>query len=240
MAKHDEGRLKLLIGVVGRDDDEAYAEACNECTAALHFSGFGAGTAKSSYRSFFGIDEVEKRVVLSLIPASAERNVLHHISEKLCLYLPGRGVAFTVPLSGISNIIHRALTPTDKSERPSEKQKKKENAPMHELVIAVVNQKYSDAAIDAARNAGATGCTLLHTKSIGNAVAEARIGTTLKTETDTLTFLTTTEYKPKIMEAVKAVAGLQTEGSAVLFSLPVDTLVGIGRFAKDEDGEEKN
>ena len=42
------------------------------------------------------------------------------------------------------------------------------------------------------------------------------------------------------MEAVKAVAGLQTEGSAVLFSLPVDTLVGIGRFAKDEDGEEKN
>ena len=35
------------------------------------------------------------------------------------------------------------------------------------------------------------------------------------------------------MEAVRDVAGLKTEGGAILFSLPVDEIVGIGRF----DGE---
>jgi hypothetical protein len=35
------------------------------------------------------------------------------------------------------------------------------------------------------------------------------------------------------MEAVRDVAGLKTEGGAILFSLPVDEIVGIGRY----DGE---
>lgn len=101
---------------------------------------------------------------------------------------------------------------------------------MHELVIAVVNTKYTDIAIEAARSAGATGATVFRTRSINNDRAEQNIGTTLSYETDSLFFLTTYEYKGKIMEAVRDVAGLKTEGSAVIFSLPVDDLVGIGRF----------
>ena len=107
---------------------------------------------------------------------------------------------------------------------------------MHELVIAVVNNKYTETAIEAAKSAGATGATVFHTKSINNARAEGAIGTSISAETDSVFFLTTLEYKTKIMEAVRDVAGLKTEGGAVIFSLPVDDLVGIGRF---EDFVEK-
>ena len=109
---------------------------------------------------------------------------------------------------------------------------------MHELVIAVVNTKYTDAAIDAARAAGATGATVFHTKSINNERAEGAIGTAINRETDSLFFLTTLEYKTKIMEAVRDAAGLKTEGGAIIFSLPVDDLVGVGRFEDYIDGEE--
>ena len=111
---------------------------------------------------------------------------------------------------------------------------------MHELVIAVVNRKYTDTAIEAARAAGATGATVFHTKSVNNAKAEQAIGTTIDQETDSVLFLTTREYKTRIMEAVRDVAGLKTEGGAVIFSLPVDDLVGIGRFEDYVDGEEYN
>jgi hypothetical protein len=47
--------------------------------------------------------------------------------------------------------------------------------------------------------------------------------------------LTSSEYKAKIMEAIRENAGLKTDGGAVLFSLPVDSLIGIGRF--DEANE---
>ena len=109
---------------------------------------------------------------------------------------------------------------------------------MHELVIAVVNTKYTDLAIEAARAAGATGATVFHTKSINNDKAEQSIGTSISRETDSLFFLTTLEYKTKIMEAVRDAAGLKTEGGAVIFSLPVDDLVGVGRFEDYVDGEE--
>ena len=109
---------------------------------------------------------------------------------------------------------------------------------MHELVIAVVNTKYTDIAIEAARAAGATGATVFHTKSINNDKAEQSIGTSINRETDSVFFLTTLEYKTRIMEAVRDAAGLKTNGGAVIFSLPVDDLVGVGRFEDYVDGEE--
>ena len=111
---------------------------------------------------------------------------------------------------------------------------------MHELVIAVVNTKYTDTAIEAARAAGATGATVFHTKSIGNERAEQSMGTAVSRETDSIFFLTTLEFKNKIMEAVRDAAGLKTEGGAIIFSLPVDDLVGIGRFEDYVDGEEES
>lgn len=86
--------------------------------------------------------------------------------------------------------------------------------------------------------AGATGATVFHTKSINNERAEQAIGTTINRERDSLFFLTTLEYKTQIMEAVRDAAGLKTEGGAVIFSLPVDDLAGVGRFEDYVDGEE--
>lgn len=236
-------RVKLLVGIINKEDESRLTEIVNECATAVHFSGVGHGTARNSYMNYFGLGEIEKRITVSLIPANAEHNILTAIGHGLKLYLVGRGIAFTVPLSGISNIINGAILSgsekTDKSTgRRAPISKKKEKEIMHELVIAVVNSKYTDVAIEAARAAGATGATVFHTKSINNEPAEQSIGTTLSRETDSVFFLTTLEYKARIMEAVRDSAGLKTEGGAIIFSLPVDDLVGVGRFEDYVDGEE--
>ena len=239
----DNNRVKLLVAIINKEDEGRLTEIVNECSTAMHFSGVGHGTARSSYMSYFGLGEVEKRMTTSLIPASAEHSILNAIGHGLKLYLVGRGIAFTIPLSGISNIINDAiLSGVDKPDRSMGRRapisRKKETRKMHELVIAVVNTKYTDIAIEAARAAGATGATVFHTKSINNERAEQAIGTTVSRETDSIFFLTTLEYKTKIMEAVRDVAGLKTEGGAIISSLPVDDLVGVGRFEDYIDGEE--
>lgn len=239
----DNRRVKLLVGIINKEDEARFTEIVNECSTAVHFSGVGHGTARNSYMSYFGLGEIEKRVTMSLIPAPAEHNILNAIGHGLKLYLVGRGIAFTLPLSGISSIINGAiLSGVDKPDKTQGRKapisRKKEKKTMHELVIAVVNTKYTDIAIEAARAAGATGATVFHTKSINNERAEGAIGTTINRETDSLFFLTTLEYKTQIMEAVRDAAGLKTEGGAVIFSLPVDDLVGVGRFEDYVDGEE--
>ena len=231
----EEKRVKLLVGIINKEDESLFTEIVNECATAIHFSGVGHGTARSSYMTYFGFNEIEKRVTMSLIPGNAEHNILSAVGHGLKLYLVGRGIAFTIPLSGISNILNDAiLSGVDKPDKATLKRapisKKKEKAIMHELVIAVVDTKYTNEAIEAARSAGATGATVFHSKSINNERAEQAIGTSISRETDSIFFLTTMEYKTKIMEAVRDAAGLKTEGGAVIFSLPVDDLVGIGRF----------
>ncbi len=235
-----EKRAKLLVCIIRKEDEIALTEVCNECCVSLHFSSIGYGTATSHYMSYLGLDEIEKRVVYSLIPNYCQSQVLRAINKRLKLYLMGNGIAFTIPLSGISSIISNAILNTpfreesvaDPSKNTSEKERTKK---MHELIVAVVNQKYTDKVLDCSRAAGATGATILHTRSINNKQAEQLIGTSFKQETDTIAFLTSHEYKAQIMEAIRENAGLKTDGGAVLFSLPVDSLIGIGRFDQDED-----
>ena len=239
----NDKRVKLLVGIINKEDELKFTDIVNECATAVHYSGVGHGTARSSYMNYFGFNEIEKRVTLSLIPGSAEHNILSAVGHGLKLYLVGRGIAFTVPLSSISSIINDAvLSGVEKPDKASGKRapisKKKEKESMHELVIVNVNTKFTDSAIEAARAAGATGATVFHTKSLNNAKAEQKIGTAIQQETDTVFFLTTREYKTKIMESVRDVAGLKTEGGAVIFSIPVDDLVGIGRFEDFVDEEE--
>lgn len=233
--KQDDKRVKILVSIISKADQEKLTETLNHYCTAMHFSGIGHGTARSHHRSYFGIDDVEKRVTFSLIPGYLERVLLNAIGRELKLYLLGKGIAFTMPLSSISNIVEEPILATpDKETRVTKSHvSKKEKTSMHELVIAVVNEKYSDAAIDAARAAGATGATVFHTRSVDNAKIEGSMGASIPDETDSIFFLTNKEYKLKIMEAIRDSAGLKTEGSAVIFSIPVDDLVGIGRF----DGE---
>lgn len=233
-----EKRAKLLVCIVKKGDVMALTEACNEVAVSLHFSGIGYGTAKSNYMSYLGLDEIEKRVVYALIPNYCESRVLKAINRKLKLYLIGNGIAFTIPISGISSIVSNAILSTplredSVTEATTNNASEKERNKMHELVVAVVNQKFTDKVLDCSRAAGATGATILHTRSVNNKQAEQLIGTTFTQETDTIAILTSREYKAKIMEAIRENAGLKTEGGAVLFSLPVDSLVGIGRFEDD-------
>lgn len=235
-----ERRVKLLVAILNKGDETRFTDAVNGCCTALSFSGVANGTAASNYVNYFGLNEIEKRVTMTLIPDYAERAVLSAVSRELKLYMVGRGIAFTLPLASVSEIISGAvLHAADKAELASKrKNEKKENNAMHELVIAVVNQKFTDAAIDAARAAGATGATLFHTRSIGNAPVEQKLGTSLPQETNTVFFLTSRAFRNQIMEAVRDAAGLKTDGGAVLFSLPVDALVGIGRFDEESDKDE--
>lgn len=230
-------RVKLLVCIIKKGNEQALAEACCDCCPTLNFTGIGYGTAKSHYMSYLGLDEVEKRVVYSLIPDACEGQILQAVNKRLKLYLMGNGIAFTIPLSGISDIISGAILTTPNRDDPTQVQKLKklkEKTKMHELIIAVVNQKFTDAVLDASRAAGATGATIFHTRSVSNKQVEQLLGTSFKQETDTVFFLTSTEYKHKIMEAIRDCAGLKTDGGAILFSVPVDALVGIGRYEEDD------
>lgn len=240
MAKKVEKKVKLLTGIISKKDEARYTETINENCVAIHFSGLASGTAKNNYMTYLGLDEIEKKIVYSLIPSFCERRVLKEINKNLKMYLMGNGIAFTTSLTGVSSIISNAVLSTpirdeDLNAPKEEHRRMSDKNKVYDLVVAVVSQRFTDKALDAARAAGATGATLLHTRSVDNERVEQAMGASLKTDTDTILLLASSEYKGTIMEAIRDAAGLKTDGKAVIFSVPVDSITGIGRFSDNDE-----
>lgn len=227
-----DGRVKLLIAIVSQEDALEITEICNREGAALNYSFEGFGTARTAILDYLGLGETEKRVVFSLIPESAERAILDGIKIEMSLYLVGKGICFTLPLTAVSSIVANGLlkgAPKENKELKTDgrKEKMKEER-TYDLIVVALQDGFADEAMNAAREAGAAGGTLIHAATLNNRKAEQLIGVTLQQETEILLILTKSEGKVAIMRAIQETAGLKTDAGGVLFSMPVDNLVGVG------------
>ena len=229
-------RLKLLIGVAAPGDGAEIAEICNANAAALSYAFEGWGTARSAMLDYLGLDESPKQVVLSLIPETAEKAILEGIQKEMELYLVGKGICFTLPLTGVSSIVANGLVKGAPQEKSNGRETRmSEETRKYDLIIAAVESGYADEAMDAARAAGAAGGTLINADTLNNRKAEQLIGVTLQQETEILMILTRREGKLSIMRAIQETAGLKTDAGGVLFSLPVDNLIGVGSMSPDAE-----
>lgn len=213
-----------MIAIVNPGDAVPLTQALSETTRCLHFSFFGKGTARESVRDYLGLSEAEKTVVVSVIPEALEKKLLTVAAETLKLFLIGRGIAFTVPLTSVSSLIAGAIA----AEADKKEGGKKMNVGLYDLVAAVYNQEFSDKVLEAARGAGAVGGTIVHARSLSPEGVEQFVGVRLSEETEILLILTRRESRNAIMQAIQSVAGLKTEGVGTVLSMPVDALVGIG------------
>ncbi len=224
-------RIKLLVAIVGQGDAKEIAEICNREWAALSYAFDGMGTARNAVLDYLGLGEKAKKIVLSLIPESAEKSILEGVQKEMSLYLVGKGICFTLPLTGISSIVANGLIKSggkDNKEKDEGRKRKMNEERTHELIIVALQNGFAEEAMEAARAAGAAGGTLIHAMTLNNAKAEQLIGVTLQKETEVLAILTKKEGKISIMNAIRDAVGLKTDAGGVLFSLPVDNLVGVG------------
>lgn len=237
--KARENRAKLLVSIVNQKDDAHLKEVLDEFSIALGITFAGRGTARSQVLDYLGIGETEKSVVFSLFPESDEDAILREIRTQMSLYLVGRGISFTVPLSSVSEIVANGLTgaaslkTVDRSKIMTDSNRK------YDLIVAIVNADCIDEAMEAARSAGAAGGTIIRARSLSNAKAEQFIGITLAKEQEILLILTKRETKSEIMHALSERVGLKSEAGGVIFSLPVDKTAGIGVDTVEEQPEPK-
>lgn len=104
----------------------------------------------------------------------------------------------------------------------------------YELIIAIVNRGFSDAVMDAAKEAGAHGGTVFLARGTGANDTQKFFGITIQPEKEVVMILVPREKKRDIMRAVGRGASLTREGRGMAFSLPVDDVVGVVRMMSEE------
>ena len=97
----------------------------------------------------------------------------------------------------------------------------------HEIIITICNEGFADNVMDAARDAGARGGTITHARGTGTKEMEKKYGIIITPQKEMIYILVDTKIKDHVMEAINKAAGLETEGQAIVFSLPVSNVSGL-------------
>ncbi|HIQ14275.1 MAG TPA: P-II family nitrogen regulator [Leucothrix sp.] len=101
---------------------------------------------------------------------------------------------------------------------------------MHfKLLIALVEDSKTDAVIDAAREAGATGTTIISNAS-GEGIDKSKtfFGLTLETQRDVLLMLVEEHLSRHILETIQKAGEFDTQsGAGIAFQIDVEDVVGI-------------
>ena len=97
----------------------------------------------------------------------------------------------------------------------------------YQLILTIVNRGNSDQVMEAARTAGAKGGTVINARRVGFEDVQNVLGFTLQPEKEIVAILVPTGQKLPVMQAINREAGLKTDCRGVLFSLPVDDILGF-------------
>jgi uncharacterized protein YaaQ len=101
---------------------------------------------------------------------------------------------------------------------------------MHfKLIIALTEDSITDKIVDAARNKGATGSTVISSaRGEGLQVAKTFLGLSLDTQRDVILLLVEEHMCRDILEIIAATGEFETHpGNGIAFSIDVDDAVGV-------------
>lgn len=219
------GNLYMMTTIADRKDAPRYIEVFRENDINVMFISLGYGTATNEVLDYLGLESHEKAISFCVLEEASWIAVKKQMEKKLKIDAPGGGISFIIPLSSIGGKKTLQFL-IEKEDFQKEEESTLKNTD-HELIIAIAEHGYSELVMDAAREAGAYGGTVIHAKGTGMEVAEKFMGVSLASEKELIYIVAQTAQKNSIMQAIMKKAGTDSKAKTVTFSLPVTDTAGL-------------
>lgn len=220
--------VKYIITVTHREYAEDYTEFFYSHGINNLIKIFATGSARDKTLSAFGIERALKVIFCTVATESDANEIKKGLIKETNLTEHGNGFSIILPLDAIGGESGKRYLLGDKSLE------KKENGKMEEkskyvLLVVIADKGNVDVVMDAARAAGAGGGTVLSAKGTGAEIAKF-FGVAISEEKEMIYVVTRREERDVIMKAIMEKAGRDSEAHGVVFSLPVESVIGIKSF----------
>ncbi len=97
-------KLKLLITIVNREKADFYMDLIQSFDVNMQFRASARGTASTDILHMMGLAESEKAVIFSVIREDRVKAALEALSTRFATIKNGKGIAYTVPMSGMIGV----------------------------------------------------------------------------------------------------------------------------------------
>lgn len=219
------GNLYMMTTIVDRKIAHSYMELYQANDLNVTFLSLGYGTVSNDIMDYLGLESNEKAVAFSVVDESTWITVKKALEKNLQIDAPGGGIAFIIPLSSIGG--KKTLQFLIESENYEKEEESTLKNTVHDLIVVIAEQGYTNLIMDAARGAGAYGGTVIHAKGTGMEAAEKFMGVSIAAEKELVFIVTKSVEKNKIMQAIMKDAGLESKAKSICFSLPVTDTAGL-------------
>ncbi len=215
----------MVTAVVRREQDQEYIDFFRRNGAGVVFGSLCQGSARKKLLDMLGLEPKEKVMLSCVLPSALRSRILRHLRTEMHIDAPNNGIAYFIDLECIGGALALRYLCTEDTIIGNEV--KDMNEAKHSLVVAIAEQGYSGMVMDAAREAGATGGTIVHAKG---AVSEERarfFGVSIAEEKDLIYIVSSSDKRNDIITSIMQKAGAKSPAHAVVFSLPVEAVAGI-------------
>ena len=207
-------------------------EICDRLELPLRIELIGRGTATKNMLDLLGLSAREYHIIMTVADRERTAALIDEARRQLYIDAPGHGIIAATPIKSVGG--GKTLSHLN-GGKPAE------GAPEinynYEIILAIANEGYTDAVMDAAREAGARGGTVLHGKGTGSTDAAKFFGVSIATEKEVIMIVARSSEKAAIMKSIINKAGNGTDAGAVVMSLPVSAVAGFGLLDNLETNE---
>lgn len=217
--------LYMMATISDRNQARRFLAFYKEYGVTVTFLTFGQGTAASEVLDAFGLEAAEKAVLFAFVTDTEWEKIKTGLQKQIKIDIPGSGIAFIIPLSSIGGKKQLQFLTEGREFKKGEESTLKDTK--YELLVVIANQGYTEMIMDAAREANASGGTVIHAKGTGAEKAEKFLGVSIAAEKEMIFMVTRKESKNAIMKAIMGKAGIESKARSIVFSLPVTETAGM-------------
>lgn len=217
--------LRLMMLITHKDFADKASKMFTKSEMAMHYKFNAKGTASSEMMDILGLGSSEKSVLMSIVPKNLADESLKKLHKELKLGSVNSGIAFTAKLSGISNLIVKMYSGNLENENREDENSMSETK--YSMIAAIVNPGYSEDVMNAAREAGAGGGSVIHSRRISDEQTVASWGLDIQEEKEIVIIVTDAEHKLPIMQAIGKSCGVHSDAKGFVLSLPIESVIGL-------------
>ena len=217
--------VELVVAVVDTAQAESVLRVYRENRALVSFECMARGTARTEMLDLLGLGETSKAIVMCLAGHQLAQHLLERLGYELKMRYPGRGIAFSVPVTGIGVRWHKLLTQAEQTEVLDMDRAEKKDG--FDVVAVVMEQGYTNLVMDVARKAGARGGTVISARGIAEDEVKQFFGIEIQAEKEIVFLVVKGEEKQEIMTDIMKAVGMKTKSHGIVLSLPVSNAIGL-------------
>lgn len=226
MADRKEG-MKLLITFAERGHGSEISKIYAQNQVYCNYQSIGRGTASSELLDVLGVGTTERDILISMGTDSSVNKLMQRLDDDLGDKINTNGIAFDMPLTGMSNLMAAALLKKSQGDAGNGGTIMDQSG-NNSLVLVVVNQGHTDDVMDTARGAGARGGTIIRSRWAGHTDDSQHFyGISLQEEKEIIAIVTSAESRNAIMEMINKKHGIKTEAGAMVCSVAIENMVKL-------------